>query len=201
MRRSICKILLMVISLLFFAGSCRNEKSASGLKDVEPTIDHCNELAAIADRQGEKLEDFHIRVVNATIDDLQGKKVEAILIMNTDDPNKAHFMVIIGNIRKVQEIVGYDITADKIVDSSWVQRLTSDFIKAERVKRLYWDNYRAIFLTKKRAYMIKVSFDKDNQEVYGPDYNSKQVWYDFEEMDPWKHVKYSPMPEQFKMPD
>lgn len=142
-----------------------------------------------------------LKYIDATIDDLEGKKFEAILIRDIGDPDKTHMSAVIGDIRKVQEIVGYDITADKIVDSSWVQPLTSDFIKAERVKTLCSESLRVIFLTKETGYVIKMSGRDNGEVIAGPDYSSKQIWNDFKEMGIIKEYRPIPIPEHFKVPD
>jgi hypothetical protein len=121
-----------------------------------------------------------VKYIDATVDDLRGKKIEAILIRIVADPDNTHMAAVIGDINEVQKIVGYEITTDKVVDSSWIQRLTSDLIKAERVKTLTRDDAKMIFLTKEKGYVIKMS--GDDKIIYGPDYQSKKILSDFKEM-------------------
>lgn len=130
--------------------------------------------------QGAEKTTTGLKYINATVDELRGEKINAILIRNVGDPDNTHMMAVIGNIDEVQKIIGYKITTDKIVDSSWIQRLTSDFIKAERVKTIHREDAKVIFLTKEKGYVIKISVC-DNI-VYGPDYQSEQIWSDFKEI-------------------
>jgi hypothetical protein len=140
-----------------------------------------------------------LKYINATIDDLRGKKFNAILIRIIDDPDNTHTIAVIGNIDEVQKILGYDITADKVVDSSWIQRLASDFVEAERVKMLCRDEAKMIFLTKEKAYVIKMAFDYDEEVIWGPDYKSRQIWNDFKEIGFIEHEEPSPIPEFKKL--
>jgi hypothetical protein len=137
--------------LVFFAISCRSEKSDSGFEYVD-----------------------------ATVDDLAGKNFEAILIRNLEDPDKKNMIMVIGDIDDAERIIGYGIKAEKIVKTSWIEHMASDFIKAERIKRGYLDDTRAIFLTKDKGYMVKIA--ADDKVVYGPDYQSEQLRKDFEEI-------------------
>ncbi|MDD5135425.1 MAG: hypothetical protein PHP01_08455 [Phycisphaerae bacterium] len=120
------------------------------------------------------------KYVDATVDDLSGKEFEVILIRNFEDPDKSNMMMIIGDIDKADKIVGHKIKADKIIDASWVEHLASGFVKAERIKRGYLDDSRAIFLTRTKGYVIKIA--TDDKVVYGPDYQSEQLRKDFEEI-------------------
>ncbi len=58
--------------------------------------------------------------------------------------------------------------------------MVSGFVKAERIKRGYLDDSRAIFLTKDKGYVVKIA--SDDKVVYGPDYQSEQLRKYFEEV-------------------
>jgi hypothetical protein len=91
-------------------------------------------------------------------------------------------VAVIGDLDEAQKIVSYEIRADKVVESSWIQRLASHFIKTERLKRLCMCEGRVIFLTEGIGYVINMSSDPDDKMVYGSDYQSRQLWWDFEEI-------------------
>lgn len=118
--------------------------------------------------------------IDATVDDLSGKKFDAILIRNSEDPDKSNMMVVIGDIDETEKILGHEIRAEKVVDSSWIGCMVSGFVKAERVKRGYLDDAKAIFLTKDKGYVVKIAVD--DKVVYGPNYQSEQLRKYFEEI-------------------
>jgi hypothetical protein len=120
------------------------------------------------------------KYVDATVDDLLGKKFEAILIRIVDDPDKTHFMAVIGDIDNAEKIVQHQIKAEKVIDASWVKRIASGFQNAERWKTGCIDDVQAIFLTKTRGYMIK--YTGSDKVIYGPDFKSEQLWKYFEEV-------------------
>ena len=111
--------------------------------------------------------------IDATVDDISGNKFEAILIRNVMDPDKSNMMMVIGDIGEAERILGYGLNAKKVVDSSWIERIVSGFIKADRIKRGYLDDSRAIFLTKNKGYIVKIA--SNDKVVYGPDYQSEQL--------------------------
>ena len=120
------------------------------------------------------------KYVDATVDDISGKKFEAILIRIVDDPDKTHFMAVIGDIDNAAKIVQHQIKAEKVIDVSWVKRIASGFQNAERWKIGCIDDAQAILLTKTRGYIIK--YTGSDKVIYGPDFKSEQLWKDFVEV-------------------
>lgn len=119
---------------------------------------------------------------DVSIDDLpEMKEIEAVLFTNHYHPEVGEIMMVVGNPETVEEIIGHEIFADKVVnDPAWLYRLIPDFANARRVKRGCISDARAVFITRKCAYMIQV--DTDERVVYGPDYQSEQLRKYFEEV-------------------
>ena len=118
----------------------------------------------------------------ATIDDVPSiNKIEAIIFLNYYHPEIGQIMMLIGNQKTVEKIVGHEINPQKVIDNRmWIEKLTANFKSARRVKRGCLDDARAVFITKQRAYMISIA--KDDEVVYGPDYESKELKKDFDEL-------------------
>ncbi len=118
----------------------------------------------------------------ATIDDIPPvNKIEAITIMNYYHPEVGQVMLLVGNQKNVERIIGHEINPKKVVDDrKWIETLANDFKNAKRIGRGYLDNARAVFVTKQKAYMIPIA--KDDEFVYGPNYESKELKKDFDEL-------------------
>ena len=119
---------------------------------------------------------------DVSIDDLpEMKEIEAVLFTNHYHPEVGKIMMVVGNPETVEEIIGHEIFADKVVnDPAWLYRLIPDFANARRVKRGSISDARAVFITRKCAYMIQI--DADERVAYGSDYESRQLKQDFIEL-------------------
>jgi hypothetical protein len=130
---------------------------------------------------------------DAGIDDIPpSEKIEAILLSPHYHPELFYSqkaMYLIGNPETVEEIVGHEIFAQKVIDDQkWIWRITTDFKNAKRTKkwslRGYFSDARAVFVTRERAYMVLIDWNDegDNKVVCGPNYQSEQLRKDFEEI-------------------
>jgi len=128
--------------------------------------------------------------VEATIKDVpRVEKVEAILLMNLNHPEEADRVALIGDINRVEAIIGRSISPEKIIsDPVWIKKIHQHYLEARRVNnfgRGSFNDSRVVFITKKRAYMIEFGVDDENGKytiVYGDDYESAELRKDFEEL-------------------
>lgn len=151
-------------------------------------------LLAAGCRQNEKLNLVNrYQYFDVGINDIPAlNKIEAILITPHYHPELFYGeenVYIIGNPETVEEVIGHEILAQKVVnDPSWLQRITTNFKNAKRTKK--WSlrgsssDARVIFITKEKAYMVLIDQNDDgyNKVISGPDYESIQLRKDFEEM-------------------
>ena len=93
-------------------------------------------------------------------------------------------MLVVGNQETVEEIIGHEILPDKVLnDPAWQYRLFSHFKDAKRIKLVRClSDARAVFITREKAYMLKICGSTDEGTVYGPNYESVQLKQDFDEI-------------------
>jgi len=122
--------------------------------------------------------------VEVMVDDLPRlEKIEGIFVMNHYHPEMAGIMILIGDQDKVEQIIGREINPEKVVsDTAWIKRIYQHYLEAKRIKQGCLSDARVTFITKERAYMIKLSSGYDEKVVYGDDYESEKLREDFEEL-------------------
>lgn len=130
----------------------------------------------------------------ATINDIPSvNKTEAIAIMNYYHPEVGQIIILVGNQKKVEKIIGHQINPQKVIDDEKLKKkLVTDFKNANN-KQLYFyktakdygrgvlENAHVVFITKNRAYMIPIR-DTNGEFVSGPNYESKELKKDFDEL-------------------
>jgi hypothetical protein len=129
----------------------------------------------------------------ATLDDIpQVNKIEAIAILNHSHPEVGQIMLLVGNQKNVEKIIGHEINPQKVVDDrKWIEKLATDFKNAKRCYIFYkkaadysrgdLENAHVVFITKNSAYMIPIR-DTNGEFVSGPGYESKELKKDFDEL-------------------
>lgn len=113
------------------------------------------------------------------------EKTIAIALMDNCIPphytSAAKIMVLIGDQNTVEEKLGYKINPNKIItDRKWIEKLIYDFKNAERTKKGYTGTAAVGFFTKRKAYIVPMA--KHDEIIYGPDYESKKLKKDFDEL-------------------
>jgi hypothetical protein len=130
----------------------------------------------------------------ATIDDIPSvNKIEAIAIMNYYHPEVGQIMILVGNQKNVEKIIGHEINPQKVIDDEKsIKKLVADFKNAQKsyiykyktaknYDRGDLENAHAVFITKDRAYLIPIR-DINGEFVSGPNYESKELKKDFDEL-------------------
>jgi hypothetical protein len=119
--------------------------------------------------------------IEVSIDNIPKSDIVAIIYSDTNDLKTAKNIMLIGEPDDVRKILGWDIQFTKIVlDYYYVSKIADNFQNTDRLKREYLGDNCVIFVTEDKGYILKIA--KDEKTIYGPDYESKELKKDFDEL-------------------
>ena len=116
-----------------------------------------------------------------TIDELPDPQdVKGILVMSYNHPSIPCYVLVIGDIREIERIVGFNLgfeceQSPVEQDKEWIKKILAACQRAERDDEFlgYGSNCRLAFVTEESAEMLQ--FDERNGKAIGKGYQSEEL--------------------------